>query len=258
MPDCRPGRRRTIRGGRGGWVPIPSAPHFLSLTDQHRGPSPRGCPALDAESATRHCCRSCARSAMRTGEAAPTACAALLCPRTSCGLPVCRACRPIQVVRGCACSNGSRQSASSEQGIQACLPADGRIRGSCFGWSRRPWSPSHIGLHHAHPNRADGVPLRHAGRDAHVALVFRSDAPGGRGGGFSLHVRCSFPPPSLPLTEEGLAATPHMTNVCHHMMGWPLGVPSGEVLPVCRLGLPTRFRTRRRRSVQNGLHMADG
>ena len=44
-------------------------------------------------------------------------------------------------------------------------------------------------------------------------------------------------PPSLPLTEEGLAATQHMTNVCHHMTGWPLGAPSGEVLPVCRLGL---------------------
>lgn len=28
--------------------------------------------------------------------------------------------------------------------------------------------------------------------------------------------------PSLPWTEEGLAATQHMTIVCHHMTGWPL------------------------------------
>lgn len=93
--------KATHNRGRSGWWPaIPSAPHLPSRTGQHLWPNPRRCPDLDAESATRRCGRTCARTAMRTGEAAPTARDALLCLRTTCGSPVRSAYRPIRVVVG--------------------------------------------------------------------------------------------------------------------------------------------------------------
>ena len=110
----------------------------------------------------------------------------------SCGHEQCAVClfaAPIarlqSVLRWCACSIGSRQSASSVRRLQMCPPARCGFRSSCFRWSRRVWHPSHIGLHQACRYGADGVPLRHAGRDAQFAQVFRLDAPGRRGGGIS-------------------------------------------------------------------------
>ncbi len=108
-----------------------------------------------------------------------------------------------------------------EQRQRACLPAHVGIPSSHSRWSRRLWSPSHIGLRHTHAYRADG--LRPGTREGmHISLEYSGPMRLGDVAADFLCMPVARSRPSLPWTEEGLATTQHMTSVCHHMTGWPL------------------------------------